>query len=144
MRQPWLKEEKNWGTMMDNKKSRHTDELNAKELDGLFSSAAANPPEVPGALLQRIMADAHSVSEARLLASVPAAQPKAGVFSGLFGAIGGWPGLAGLATATVVGVWIGFSPPAAVDQLAQTYFTNYSDIDLAVFAPSIDDLLYEG
>lgn len=115
--------------------------LSDQELDAVFASASASPPDVSIALMQKVMADAEAVADARVLASAKA--PRVHVFKAILSAIGGWPAVGGLATATVAGIWLGFSPPAAVDDLTAGYLTgNY--YDLADFMPSIDAILEEG
>lgn len=119
--------------------------LSDQELDDLFAAEAADTPEPSQALMQRIINDADRVSDARLMAERPTkAAQRPGFISSLVSAIGGWPGIAGLTTATVVGIWIGFSPPAAIDGLAGYYLADNSYFDLGDFMPPIDELLDEG
>jgi hypothetical protein len=87
---------------------RHENEDEAA-LDALFGAARAARPDPSAALLARIAADAEAV--AAELARQAAARPARGGFFGWLPAIGGWPALAGLATATVAGVWIGYVQP---------------------------------
>ncbi len=80
-----------------------------RELDDLLADARDNPPAMPEGLAARIQADADAMQ--------PTAAPRrqsegGGVWQQLFRAIGGWPAMAGLASATVAGIWIGLSPPA--------------------------------
>lgn len=77
-------------------------------LEALFAEAAGDgKPEVSSDLLARVMADAEAMQPAAMaLAARPARQ---GLLSQFMQAIGGWPSLAGLATATVAGIWVGFS-----------------------------------
>jgi hypothetical protein len=107
-------------------------------LEALFAEAAGDgKPEVPADLMARILADAEAMQPtAAALAARPARQ---GLFSQFMQAIGGWPSLAGLATATVAGVWIGFSAygtivPSSVADLiegdSQTYLA-YVDASYA-------------
>jgi hypothetical protein len=78
-------------------------------LDAFFDAARAQPPMPSDAFLARVMADATAEDAAR---RQPAAPPKQrrGLRDRLH-AIGGWPALAGLATATVAGLWIGYAVP---------------------------------
>jgi hypothetical protein len=78
-------------------------------LDAFFDAARAHPPAVPGDLLARVAADAAAVAADRARSAPVAAQPRG--WRGILSGIGGWPALAGLATATVAGVWIGYSAP---------------------------------
>jgi hypothetical protein len=78
-------------------------------LDALFGAARAARPDPSAALLARIAADAEAVAADR--ARQAAARPSRGGIFGWLPAIGGWPALAGLATAAVAGVWIGYAQP---------------------------------
>lgn len=83
-----------------------------KMLEALFSEARARP-EAPGdGLMARVLGDA--LAEQAALAA-PAAAPATAPGPArrgwsLWAALGGWPAVGGLATAAVVGLWIGFSP----------------------------------
>lgn len=57
-------------------------------------------------LMARVLSDADA-AQAEFLAPPPAVRPSA--WSRFVGLIGGWPSLAGLATASLAGVWIGIS-----------------------------------
>jgi len=89
------------------------------EIDRLLEAhfAAARQATPPEALLARVLADAEAARPvaggARSgLGGRPAAP--AGVFSRLRAAVGGWPALAGLAAATLAGLWIGVAAPSAL------------------------------
>ncbi len=108
-------------------------------LDAYFE-AGRNTAELPtAALLGRIMADA----EAQLVESAPSA-PHIGFFASLRDAIGGWPTLAGLATAGVAGVWIGFSQPAGLDLVAEQIWGADDATYLVDLLPAFGDDLEEG
>tara|TARA_R100000322_G_scaffold153547_2_gene112009 strand:+ start:628 stop:990 length:363 start_codon:yes stop_codon:yes gene_type:complete len=84
---------------------------------GEFFAAGRETAPLPSAdLLNRIAADAEVVDGARA-ASVAARPPRRGVFAAMTDAIGGWPALAGMATAAVAGVWIGVAQPVALTSL---------------------------
>ncbi|WP_372840692.1 hypothetical protein [Phaeovulum sp.] len=97
---------------------KQTDEM----LEALFDEARFEAFELPPGLLARVLADADAELAART-APPPRATAARGisgfgaVLKELFGAIGGWPAVSGLASATVAGVWIGF---AGVGGLALT------------------------
>lgn len=83
-------------------------------LDVYFEAGRAQGAVPSNDLLGRIMADA----DAQMAQSPPpVARPR--LFASLVAAIGGWPTLAGMATAGVVGVWIGFSQPVGLDLVAE-------------------------
>jgi len=84
------------------------------ELDALFAAAVRDAPTPSGDLLQRIVADADMVSAAR---QAPPLRVRRGLVDRLMAALGGWPAVAGLATATVVGIWIGYASPDALNGL---------------------------
>lgn len=66
-------------------------------------------------------------------ASAPAPVARRGFWSQLIATIGGWPALAGLATAGVAGLWIGAVPPAMLQTLAS---------DLTGAAETTEDDIY--
>lgn len=90
--------------------------------------ARAAPSDPPSdALMARVMADADAVQEA-FMAPPPEPAPSFGVrFVTL---IGGWPSLAGLATAGVAGVWIGLTQPDALVEGSQALL--FGDLTTAV------------
>lgn len=76
-------------------------------LDILFANARATPPDVPDALMARILSDAADV------------QPEGRKgWRGWWRSLGGAPGLGGLVTATCVGFWLGVAPPAVLPDLS--------------------------
>jgi hypothetical protein len=79
-------------------------------LDALFGAARKAHPEPSAALLARIAADAEAVAADRARQAV-ARPARGGALRGWLSALGGWPAVAGLATATVAGVWIGYAQP---------------------------------
>ena len=85
------------------------DEMLEEALD-LARAEAARP--APEALLARVIADA-----AREARPARAAGPRPGRLAAALASLGGWPALGGLATAGVAGLWLGFSPPLAVEDL---------------------------
>lgn len=91
-------------------------EISDAELDALLAEGRdAPPPALSEALQARLMADALSVQM-----GAQAVKP-AGWMSRLrfwLAELGGLPGAAGLATAGLVGVWIGFADPLAGSELA--------------------------
>lgn len=92
-------------------------------------------------LLGRIMADAEMqmpVSES----SVPVSRPS--FRAAFWSAIGGWPAVGGMVTASLVGVWIGFSQPAGLDQIADRYFGSADDSYLVDLLPAFGDDFAKG
>jgi hypothetical protein len=81
-------------------------------LDDFFAAGRAEAPVPSADLLARISADA----AAQAARNAPARQPRRrrGLFATISEAIGGWPALAGLASAAAAGVWIGVAQPTAL------------------------------
>ncbi|WP_457646798.1 hypothetical protein [Profundibacter sp.] len=88
-------------------------------------------------LMARVLADA----EAQQMANVPAPAAQPGLFTSLWAAIGGWPTVAGMATATLVGIWIGISPPAPLEEIIAG---NTLDTYLVDLLPAFGDDFVEG
>ncbi|KUF12171.1 hypothetical protein [Pseudoponticoccus marisrubri] len=74
-------------------------------LEAFFAAARETDPQPSGDFMARL--------EAEALAERP--RPATGgplaLWRQLRAAIGGWPGVAGLATACAAGIWLGVSPP---------------------------------
>ncbi|MGX0975649.1 hypothetical protein ACSSVY_001359 [Roseovarius sp. MBR-51] len=81
-------------------------------LGAFFDAARTHPPAPSADLLARVLSDAEAEQvwiTRRALASEAA--PRAGLVEQLYRLLGGWPAMAGLATAVVAGVWIGTALP---------------------------------
>ncbi|WP_204318726.1 dihydroorotate dehydrogenase [Pseudooceanicola aestuarii] len=131
--------------MTERKDSRGTVPLLPEaELDDLFASVRTAPPEPEDALFARILADAETEQQTRKdiaadsaaarLAATRRGYARSGWFA-LFGGIGGRRGLAGLAAATVAGVWIGANPPLALESEMARYLGQESTEDLYLVDP---------
>ena len=85
------------------------------DIDQLLSDARGEGAEmaVPDALFARIMSDAADQMPRRR--ALEASGTRRSLGAALLAALGGWAAVSGLAAATVAGVWLGFSPPAALD-----------------------------
>ena len=70
--------------------------------------------------MARVLADAQATQAGH--APVPQRKQASSYWQDFLRAIGGWPAMAGLATATVAGVWLGVSPPGVLPEATQTYF----------------------
>lgn len=106
-------------------------------VDALFADIRAGADPVPGdGLLSRIMADAAAEQPHRVR---EVSQPRAGILTQLKEAIGGWPAFAGMATATVAGIWIGINPPDTMAEwTANVWFGDEGAIS-AEFASDFDN-----
>ena len=111
------------------------------ELDGLFAAARDTAPVPTGDLMARVMADAEAQVAAQ---ATPAPVARPGLWAGLLAAIGGWPAAAGLATAAVTGVMVGFYTPDTLDDLTGGYIGAALGYGVEDFMPSYDGLLEEG
>jgi len=84
------------------------------DLEPFFAAARACAPEPSAALMARVAQAAEEAMQAQrvpLRGPVPARAPLAERLGAL---LGGWPAMAGLAAAVLVGLWIGAGLPAAV------------------------------
>lgn len=125
--------------MIDNK------HLCDAELDALFEVAAGDTVEPSGELLARVIADAEFVANER--EKVTHSNGKAGThrkLAAFLRGIGGWPAVAGLAAATVAGVWIGYAPPDALYGISDAYLAGATGFGVDDFLPSYDTIFDEG
>jgi hypothetical protein len=125
------------------------------DFDDLFKSAVAGAkdarPEPPAPFMARVLQDGLDVQDqlmaAERAALAGAATGRGAVQAGLIARIGeflgGWPAVAGLASAAVVGVWIGVNPPSSLsDPFGATLDTTALS---EIFEPSgFDFTEYEG
>ncbi|MCV6824977.1 MULTISPECIES: hypothetical protein [Halocynthiibacter] len=111
------------------------------DLDGFFAAEkqAVNEPSTD--FMARVLRDAEDIQDA-FAPQAPSPKPKP-IWEALIGAIGGWRSVAGLATATIVGVWIGVSPPESLDGLA-SFVWSEDAVSYAEYLPNYDYTLLEG
>lgn len=100
-------------------------------LEVFFDAARRDRPRLSDDALARMTAQALDMQPGR--AAAPAPVPRRRLWSQLIATIGGWPALAGLATAGVAGLWIGAVPPAMLQTLAS---------DLTGAAETTEDDIY--
>ncbi len=74
-------------------------------IDALLAAAREARPEVPEALMARVLADAENAQPRRAPPALP-------IWARIADLVGGWQGMGGLVAATCAGIWIGWSPPA--------------------------------
>lgn len=89
---------------------KQDNDAETEALEALLDAARAHPPEVPEALMARVLADADGLQpngDARQVA-------RPSVRERLADLLGGWQGMGGLVAAACAGVWIGWSPPDAL------------------------------
>jgi hypothetical protein len=114
-------------------------------LDALFASAAQDTPDPSSELLARVLSDAETLAAARKTpVDVKPSKNWRPDFAALIAGIGGWPGIAGLTSVAVAGIWIGYDQTDTLIGLADGYLDTSTLYDLADFMPSVDDILGEG
>lgn len=109
------------------------------DLDDLFASAARQRIDPSGALLDRVIADALALQPRPPVLS-PTPAPRPGLLARLALAFGGGPALAGVCTAAVAGLMLGYFSPTTYDYLTLG-LTGAEVIDLF---PTTDFLSSEG
>lgn len=98
------------------------------QLENLFETARKTSPTLSASLTARILADAEAVQEAAIRSTDSRKTPKHPSFwQRMIAGLWGWPGLTGLASAAVAGLWIGVSQPAVVGAFADAYFYGVED-----------------
>ena len=97
-------------------------------LDALFEAGQDAGPTPSEALMARIVADATQMQPEISAETVP---PKSepSVLARLRDALGGWTGVGGLATATMAGLFFGFSQPNLVGLTSQAGFETAIDAE---------------
>lgn len=110
------------------------------DLESLFSAAREGQPQPSPDLLARVLADAQSVQAIPLAAPARAEPPRGGLWSALAAVFGGSGALAGMATAMVAGLYLGFAQPMGDGLLTTVLGVDTATMDMM---PGIDALLEE-
>ena len=112
------------------------------DLDSLFATARADAPRPPAGLTARVLADAEGLLAAAPMSSPEPDRPRDrhGLWSALSTVFGGSGALAGMATATVAGFYIGFAQPMDTGLVASVLGGEIAELDMM---PGIDALLEE-
>jgi hypothetical protein len=105
------------------------------DLDRLLAAAARTAPQPTAALLDRVLADALALQPSAPSARAPI---RDSLWSRLTAALGGPPALAGVGTAAVFGLALGYLSPAMADYLTGT------TAEAAEFFPEADFQTTEG
>lgn len=109
-------------------------------IDDLFALARDTPPPPSGDFMARILADA--TAEQDRLNSVRPTPPKpASLWQSLVAALGGIGAVAGVGSAAVAGLVIGYVQPDAFFTLADSYGISASASDSLDLLPGYDSLL---
>ncbi|WP_166416654.1 hypothetical protein [Cochlodiniinecator piscidefendens] len=111
------------------------------DLDALFAEAREADVIGADALVERVLLDAETVQDSFSNLEIPPVKHQR---RSLFMLLGGWPGFASFATATVAGVWIGFGGVETVQTLSESYFSAMQTEDAADFLSGYDAMLLEG
>lgn len=114
------------------------------DLDDLLALAAMHPPAPSPALIDRVVADALELQPQPRSALQPRAAtvPRSGLLSRLTAMLGGPAALAGVTSAALFGVVLGYLDPTTMDILALGQATEQADA-VELF-PSVDFLMTEG
>lgn len=96
-------------------------------MEAYFDAARSETAAPSAELMARVLSDAHAV-QAGLIAPPDKTTMRRPSLRQAFRALGGWPAVAGLATATVAGVWIGATQPDAM-----TPYTSFLQQDAALY-----------
>lgn len=118
-----------------------------EDLDGLFADLRTAPLAPTSDFMARVMADALAEQPQPALSPRAAiATTKQGLWPQILGALGGGVGMAGLGTAMLAGLWVGFAAPAPLAGLSSALGqdmvnTPVEQVDLLA---SYDSLLIGG
>lgn len=126
-----------------------TDLLDDAQLEAFFEAGREEAPALSDSFMAALLQDAAQV-QPQVMPLAPE-RPTRPFWKELVMQIGGWPALAGMATATVAGVWIGFAAPDQLEHLsggvilAGDYASAETLYDVQDLAPSYfgTDLLVE-
>lgn len=111
------------------------------DLDRLLASAARDRPQPSPALIDRVLADALALQpQPALVRPMPTAAP--GLLARIAGLFGGGPVLAGVCSAALAGVALGYLSPATYDYVTGGLADTSTDA-LDLF-PTTDFLTSEG
>jgi len=98
------------------------------DLETFFEAGRKSQPQPSAALMDRIMADIDQVAEER---ERPKAAPlRPSLLKRIIDGIGGWPTLSGMATAGIVGVVVGVSPPDVMSDFTSSVLDGTTDFYL--------------
>lgn len=145
-RRPWPGGVQNWGmTMADN-----SDDIEG--LEAFFAAGRTSAPQMSDALMARILGDAAveqaRIEDARTGRPGMAAAKRPNPWRVLIAVLGGRKAVAGLLTAALAGLWLGFSPPQPLSGLTQTVAQSVlgssTSLDGLDLLPTLDTVLTQG
>lgn len=90
-------------------------------LDAFFDAERDGSPAMCPDLFTRVLGDAETMQSA-FVAPIVTKKPSVSIWTQAFSVlVKTWPSAAGLATATLAGVWIGYSPPAVIETFTSSF-----------------------
>ena len=94
--------------------------MKTEDLEDMFAQARTAAPLPTSDLMARVLADALAAQpvDRPILPTVARKPPRQGFWSMVLAGLGGRAGIAGLGTATLAGLWIGFAAPAPLADLS--------------------------
>ena len=117
--------------------------MRTDDLDDLLALAAMHPPTPSSRLMDRVTADALALQPQPLTAP-RAAVARPGLWSRLVDMLGGPAAMAGVTSAALFGVVLGYLDPTTMDILAYGQGTDTAETEAVDFFPSVDFLMTEG
>lgn len=123
--------------------------MTMQDLDALLSEARATETRPAPDFLARVLDDAYAAQPAPAAGDAVARPGGRSLLALLAGWVGGFGGAAaGLATATLAGIWLGFAQPAAlsapVASVSAAFGAETAVDDVVELIPSLDGWLAEG
>ncbi len=113
------------------------------DLDAILAAARTAGADASEDFLARVLADAYAMQpQPAAVVAVPAASGWRARLVASLSALGGMGAAAGLATATLAGVWIGFARPDLVGGLGLEW--TGAQVESIELLPSVDAWLTEG
>ena len=106
------------------------------DLDAALAALKDEAPLPPSDLVSRVLSDAVAV-QAGLAPQHATPERRQGIWQELLRTLGGWPAMAGLATAAVAGVWLGAFPPGMLPEATNSFLNSGDDVYLVDVAPEL-------
>ena len=120
-------------------------EMGEAEIDGLLAQASRAEIAPTGDLLARIIADADQVADQRDIQDAPLRTGRRrGLFARILSGVGGWQAMAGLVSAAIVGVSVGYASPDTFDSFTGGFVSIEDNQSLGDFMPTVTNFLVEG
>lgn len=115
---------------------------NSDPLDDLFAEASARPMAASSEFLARVHADAIAHQPQPRTVAAPSARPGMGFLARMIAAVGGAGALAGISSAAMAGLVVGYVQPSGLVSLAGDYGIVSSG-DVVDLLPGYDALIAE-